>query len=408
MSKFDLSEELLHECTCPACGHHVAVPFMDRQQQPLATLGWPGSEKEAQEMDELPLAFVRCVNCGHVYNREFTYENVPYSEKPNLMFNRGNIWSRHLERVCELMLDYLPSEPLVAEIGCGEGHLLRAMAERRPGGRYIGFDPNASMNTGGLFEARTELFMPARHVTELSPNLVISRHVLEHLVNPLGFLQSMAFAASWAGVETKVYIEVPCIDHAIKTGRTVDFYYEHNSHFTTESFTRMLTRTSKSVEMLLHSYNREVISGLVRLGDSPSMVTYAKEATRFRIGSREAKETVGRQLDELAATGQRVAIWGGTGKAAAFINNYAVDAKRFPLVVDSDPDKVGTHVPGQGQMIRSRDLLRDAPAEVLIIPMQWRTRDILNEMEREQIQCPLVLIEHEGRLINFEQDEHPY
>ena len=160
--------------------------------------------------------------------------------------------------------------------------------------------------------------------------------------------------------------------------------------------------------MLLHSYNREVISGLVRLGDSPSMVNYAKEATRFRIGSREAKETVGRQLDELAATGQRVAIWGGTGKAAAFINNYAVDAKRFPLVVDSDPDKFGTHVPGQGQLIQSRDLLRDAPAEVLIIPMQWRARDILNEMEREQIQCPLVLIEHEGRLVNFEQEEHPY
>ncbi len=100
---------------------------------------------------------------------------------------------------------------------------------------------------------------------ECKPDLVISRHVLEHLVNPLGLLQTTAFAVALAGLATRVFIEVPCIDRAIETGRTEDFYYEHNSHFTTESFTRMLHRTSNVVEMLLHGYSREIISGLVKL-----------------------------------------------------------------------------------------------------------------------------------------------
>ncbi len=118
------------------------------------------------------------------------------------------------------------------------------------------------------------------HVPECKPDLVIVRHVLEHLVDPLGFLQATAFTVAWAGLQARVFIEVPCIDRAIETGCTEDFYDERNSHFTTESFTRMLHRTSNVVEMLLHGYHREII------------------------------------------------------------NTYQVDHQRFPIVVDSDRDKV--------------------------------------------------------------------
>ncbi|MCH8828708.1 MAG: methyltransferase domain-containing protein [Planctomycetes bacterium] len=400
--------EQIHQATCPACGHHVAVTFLDAEQQPLATISWPESADAAVAMESLPLAFVRCVDCGHVYNARFDYALVPYSTKPNLMFNQGTGWSRHLTRVRDLLLDALPAEPVVVEVGCGEGHLLRALAESRPAGRYIGFDPNASVNTEGRFTARAELFEPARHVAEIRPDLIVSRHVLEHLVNPLGFLQAVDFAADSTGLLTRVFIEVPCIDRVLETGRTVDFYFEHNSHFTTRSFTRMLHRSSQDVEMLVHGYQREVICGLAVFGRGRLAADFAAEAEHFCEAARQAKVTIGRQLCELAESGMRVAVWGGTGKAAAFINRYGVDRHRFPLVVDSDADKVGTFVPGAGQRIQFRDALLDQPADVLIIPMQWRVRDILQEMSDAGITAKQVLIEHRGRLIDFHTDEHPY
>ncbi len=119
----------------------------------------------------------------------------------------------------KLLLRRLPSNPVVVEIGCGNAHLLRALAEAHPGGRYIGFDPNASIDTGeGLIEARNELFDPAVHLSECRPNLVVSRHVLEHLIDPMGFLQALAFAVSWESLETRLFIEVPCIDKTIAIG----------------------------------------------------------------------------------------------------------------------------------------------------------------------------------------------
>ena len=285
---------------------------------------------------------------------------------------------------------------------------MRSLAEQLPDARLIGFDPNASMTSGGKFEARDELFVPDVHVPECKPDLVISRHVLEHLVNPLGFLQSMAFAVAWSGLESRVFIEVPCIDRAIETGRTEDFYYEHNSHFTTESFTRMLHRTSHVVEMMMHGYRREVISGLVKLGGSWQLVSHAREAQRFRAHARGAVKSIGEQLAELAASGKRVAFWGGTGKAAAFMNTYGVDCDRFPIVIDSDPDKAGTFVPGQGQEIHYRDYLLTEPVDIIVIPMQWRARDIVQEIQGTEITYQQVLIEHEGNLIDFEKDDHPY
>jgi hypothetical protein len=103
-----------------------------------------------------------------------------------------------------------------------------------------------------------------------------------------------------------------------------------------------------------------------------------------------------------------VAIWGGTGKSAACMHHFGVDAARFPLVVDSDPDKVGTFVPGTGQRILFRDALKGMSVDVVIIPTQWRAKDIIAEMAREGIAAGKVLIEHGGRLIDFALEAHPY
>ena len=45
------------------------------------------------------------------------------------------------------------------------------------------------------------------------------------------------------------------------------------------------------------------------------------------------------------------------------MTQFGVDAVRFPLVVDSDQDKVGTFAPGTGQEIRFRDWLIDHPTD---------------------------------------------
>ena len=77
-------------------------------------------------------------------------------------------------------------------------------------------------------------------------------------------------------------------------------------------------------------------------------------------------------------------------------------------MVDSDQDKVGTFAPGTGQEIHFRDWLIDHPADVVVVPPQWRARDIVDEMQRCGIHCETVLIEFDGRLVDYHAVAHPY
>ncbi|MFO1085610.1 MAG: hypothetical protein U1E21_13670 [Reyranellaceae bacterium] len=396
------------EATCPACGLHIAAPFFDGGLQPLATLSWPASAAAAQALPRLPLDFVRCVDCGHVFNAAFDYQQVPYSEKPNLMFNRAANWSRFIGEAQRRMLAHLPERPVVVEIGHGDGSFLETLAALRPGGRYVGFDPHGSTRSGAGAELRAELFTAARHLEELQPHMVVSRHVLEHLSNPLGFLQGLSFAAASLDLATLAYFEVPCIDQAIETRRTVDFYYEHSSQFTTGSFTRMLSRTAAELIEVGHGYGNEVIYGFVRLGTPATALGFARDSLNFATTAAATQQRIADQVTTLHQLGKRIAVWGGTGKSAAFICRYGLDRDRFPVVVDSDPAKAGTFVPGMGQEIRLRDYLLAHPADIVIIPPQWRAADIVLEMSQLGIAVDTVLIEHDGELIDFHRAPHPY
>lgn len=392
---------------CPVCGYHVAAPFFSGGEQPLATLGWPKSSTEAIEMDRLPLDFVQCPACTHVYNRSFKYGMVPYQKNPNRMFNTGTIWKWHLEETIQLLSKDLPEHPHVIDIGCGEGHFIRGLSEGFRGGRFIGFDPNTSAESGHGVEYYARFFEPFEDVITFAPDVLIVRHVLEHFTELAGLLEPLAWSTSQQDKPCWLFAEVPCIDRVFETERLSDFYYEHVSHFTTRSFITLLQRLGE-LKTLGHGYNGEVVYGLVSLDVSESTKRVANQSTTFFERAMSSVETISQQLSELVQSGASIAIWGGTGKAAAFMHQFGVDAKRFPLVVDSDPDKTGTFVPGTGQKIMFRDVLKTVTVDVLIIPAQWRAKDIVAEMNLEGIKPGKILIEHGGLLVNFESNSHPY
>lgn len=398
----------LVDVACPACAHQIAVPFMDDSVQPLATGGWPASAEAAQSMPRLPLQFVRCLDCGHVFNRAFDYAKIPYSAKPYRMFNAGVHWSAFMAGILERLAGFLPPDPTVIEIGHGDGGFLADLAARVGKGRWIGFDPNGALGVHDGVEYRHAMFNPGTDIATLSPDLIISRHVLEHLTNPLRFLQTVGLSAAACGQAPLFYLEVPCVDRAIETRRSVDFYFEHGSHFTTRSFGRMLERAGAEVIEIGHGYDREVVFGLGRLAGDARQLATARDANGFRRRSAEALDRIPAQLQALAASGKRIALWGGTGKSAAFMNRYGVDAARFPIVVDSDSGKAGGFAPGTGQMIRTRDWLKENPVEIVIVPPQWRARDIIAEMQAAGLPAAQLLIEHDGALIDFATDPHPY
>lgn len=393
---------------CPVCDFTLAEEFLFAEAQPLSTLGWPESESEAQAMPRHPLEFVSCPRCTHVWNRAFSYQDVPYRDKANQMFNNGNIWQGHLAQIRDRLRERLPATPCVVEIGCGDGSFLQGLADASGHqGRFIGFDPNAGGRQAPDIEFQARLFDPLSDIPAFQPDAIVIRHVLEHLTEPARLIEQLAWAAAQAGKPCLLLAETPCIDRVFPTRRIADFFYEHVSHFTTDSFRTLLQRGGKTIE-IAQGYGGEVVFGYTELGVPENYLQRAEQTRQFAAENRVNRERIVDRLAALHRSGQRVALWGGTGKGAAFINHYGVDAQRFPLVVDSDPRKAGTHVPGSGQRIQFRDALLEQPVDVLIVPTQWRARDIIGEMQRTGIVVRRILIEHAGDLVDFAHGDHPY
>lgn len=387
---------------CPACHASAPTPFLDNDPQALATLGWPRSSDAARAMPRHPQQWVRCTLCGHVYNPSFDYKNVPYSEHPNLMFNRGSGWVTVLTELAEWMTQQVPKDATIVEIGYGDGSFMRVLAKKRPDVKIVGFDPDGSAtDMPANVRLHKALFEPAKHLADLKPSLIYARHVLEHLEDPLAFLQEIGYHSVRSNVMPLAYFETPCIDNTLNRQRTTDFFYEHASQFSTDSFHRMLTLSGGELIEVDRRYGGEVIWGLLRFGAAGAMRDRIVQSESFRTNAVRAQSTIRHQLAELDSRGLKVAIWGGTGKSAAFMQRYELDAIRFPLVVDSDMAKVGTYVPGTGQLIQSRDVLLHERPDVVIIPPQWRARDIDAEMAREGIEATSVLVEDEGKLVEL-------
>jgi hypothetical protein len=393
---------------CPACHHAVHVPVLTSTPQPLCTIAWPKSEHEAKTMPHHVTDWRRCVDCGHVFNATFDYANVPYSEKPNLMFNQGSTWKTVISDRQREIAALLKDGDTAVEIGYGDGSFLAGLKSTMPSLRAVGFDPNGAKRSDVPLELHAALFDPWRHLESFMPRIILARHVIEHLVDPLGFLQQFSFHASRLGLDLLIYLETPCIDNALENDRTPDFYYEHSNQFTTSSFTRLLERAGAQDAKIYHTYRREVIHAIARLGGNSAAAERAKGAQQFLAATDAAIPVIRKQLDEMHSGGKQVVVWGGTGKSASFMQRYALDAQRFSLVVDSDPDKLGTHVPGTGQKIVGKETLKGRSIDVVLIAPQWRAADIVAEMQRDGINAKQVLIEHRGKLVDFHSEDHPY
>jgi hypothetical protein len=356
-------------------------------------LNLPRSSGEARNSPLYPMNFYMCYFCGHVFNSDFDYAKVPYREDNNLMYNQGSNWQVHLGYLAKLLLRYPVRNRTIIDIGAGDGEFLDIVDQlslsEGVGNRCIAFEPSMQSElcrANGL-EVYADYFIPQRDMQKFKPNVLICRHVLEHLQDPRDFVAEIAYYANMNQIYPLFLVEVPCITKALGTNRITDFLYEHVSNFTQRSLQVMFESVGWETYEQFLAYNDEVAVwvGQARPFDS----TFEKQTKVFQRYTWNSVRNVCMELATRKEAGATIAFWGGTGKGAAFLNAYHLNDDR---VVDSDIHKVGRFVPGSGQEIEHADALLESPVDVIVITTRWRAADIYNEIKRKGITYDEILV----------------
>ena len=152
---------------------------------------------------------------GLVYNDAFLPELMDYDGNYQNEQAVSPLFQRHLETVATAISGSMGEKNLV-EVGCGKGYFLEMLLTK--GFDITGFDPTYE---GINPRVKRQYFEPG--VIEKANGLIL-RHVLEHIQNPVSFLEQLKVANGGSG---KIYIEVPCFDWICLHSAWFDIFYDH-------------------------------------------------------------------------------------------------------------------------------------------------------------------------------------
>ena len=160
----------------------------------------------AQEARACPRGDIRLVQdgvSGLVYNAAFRPELMNYDAAYQNEQAHSPSFKSHLEQVATIVERNLGTDGLV-EVGCGKAYFLELLQSR--GCSITGFDPTYEGQNPAV-----QLRYFGDGVTVSASGLVL-RHVLEHVQDPVGFLDGLR-EANGGGL---IYIEVPCFDWILR------------------------------------------------------------------------------------------------------------------------------------------------------------------------------------------------
>lgn len=251
-------------------------------------------------------AMLQCSSCGHGQLAVQHPQVCGYASGGTDYSRAGVEWfASHLRGEYRCALDF----------GCNDGHLLRAINARR----RIGVD----LSMPALeFETHSSLA-----TVDAEPDLIVSRHTLEHLADPLGTLKALV---AMAAPDATFAIEVPCLDSLVECLRFDQVYNDHLQYFSARSFLNILRATGLDCQYLnLNRKPHSMLAVCVR-DDAPAsdflLPQIAPAYAAFRTYTLAAGNAFMRSDKRIA--------YGASAVLPVLLHHLGIDPSAFEAVVD--------------------------------------------------------------------------
>ena len=214
--------------------------------------------------------------------------------------------------------------------------------------------------------------------------LVLARHVLEHLADPVGFLSEVRAVS---GPTTPVYYEVPNAEFVFSDAGMWDLIYQHPAYFSAPTLKVALQRAGYEVTDVRESFYGQFLSieGRPRASHMPVSIDPDAVSTACRRIETFASRLSAR-LDQWrehlrAPVDGQVVLWGAGAKGVAFLNLLG-DGYRVDRVVDVNPRKSGRFIPGTGHVIEPPTALAEGSVRAVLILNSAYESEIREELVR--------------------------
>ena len=364
---------------CPICNSEYNHEYYTDKNVPFFQNKVYSSKQEALSVKCGDVTLRKCDICGHVWNSSFDPKLLDYDDNYQNEQGLSQIFQKHLVSVANLLKKYIPNDGHIIEIGCGKAKFLMMMADM--GYSVHGYDPAYEGNDNRILKS----YYPPSHETEVLKvaDLIILRHVLEHIQRPIEFLHTIAKANKYSGL---LYIEVPELKWIEEHNAFQDIFYEHCNYFSLQVLKRIFPDAITSGLFFGDQYcyiiiNLESFSKSIDISASPTEQTN--------------NNTIKKTLDCCIALVKRMDncyIWGAGAKGATFLRHVDPEAKYIAGVFDINPKKQNKYISKTGHYIYPPDKLDTLTPKNIIIMNDNYANEVIKTLHNNENIAVYVLL----------------
>lgn len=346
---------------CPLCRQANTQSIYDAGLTPIFQNKAYASQEQARRSACGPVELFACSNCSYVFNGHFNDGLMQYDGNYQNEQAHSPTFDRYLDSIIDLLLARgIKQHSKIIEVGCGKGTFLNKLWSR--GLNAEGFD---TAYEGDDPRVHREYFGEQHRGKPV--DLVILRHTLEHIADPLDFLQGLA---GLCPAKTQIYIEVPSFEWIIKKLAFWDIFYEHCNYFTRDSLSGMFE--DAEFGLLFGEQYMYVLTSLDKLRETA-------QGSTTNLSGMQLQQELDRYR-EMVRQHAPLLVWGAGAKGATFANLTDPQATMISAIVDINTKKSGSCLAGSGHRIISPHQIKASGANAIFI---------MNENYQEEISAQL-------------------
>lgn len=375
----DRGAKMIEASTCAVCGEGVNEVF----HVPAYPLQTTACRPEIT-VTMLPLAVGFCPRCSHVQLTQRPDEESLrrlYEGDYTSVVEKGTFATAdQLAIDCRQFLEFAAAGhprpgSRILEIGCFDGAFLSLFenCER------MGCEPNP---IGATARDRhgvrwIQNYFDAGDYPKGGLSLIVLRHIIEHVADPLRLLVDCRSLLSSDGL---ILLETPNVEHTLRQQVIGNFFHQHLHYFTRESLDILIRRSGlRPLAVAIKDFRQFVLAVPDRPGDLPraplphvSLIREALAAYVQSLADLRQNLALWRGADPDA----RFAIYGASSTATGIVHLGGLDTGRMAYLVDGDPRKHGMVLPGTNARVWGPDHLAAEPVPYVIIASDFFQAEI--------------------------------
>lgn len=369
---------------CPICGSKILEEVWSLKGMPTIVNQVYSSREEAENIQRGDIAFVLCSECQFVFNKDFDHTALNYGSSYDNRQVFSSVFLTHMQGVADKIAKQgRLQNKIVVEVGCGKGDFLKLLVGKGSD-HIIGYDTTYQgiLNPQPGLEFRQQYLTPEEKV---DCDVLVSRHVIEHIEYPKAFLSSIA--QSLPNDKTvKIYFETPSMEWIFGNLAFWDFLYEHCSFFSMYSLAKVFSLSGYYAVEVTKLFGDQYLLIEAEKGPTPKFEGMIEQSRVSNLSEKikkmkELLEFWKNKVDTLTQTG-KIWLWGGGGKGVSFISNLGDSAKKLSGVIDINPNKQNKYI-ASGHVVRSpQQAIEEGVSYVIICNPNYR-----EEIEAELQRC---------------------